>query len=119
MFKASFMWKLWMEAEGAAALVKAARVAVNRRFPNTRNKPNLLFTDKGKGFYYSNSAPTKEYAKALKDHRFKIAVGTDAPLQPGNFGDVLLHETAIAWLRLRLKQTVRIGAGAVLREALR
>ena len=92
--------------EGAAALVKAARVAVNRRFPNARNKPNLLFTDKGKGFYYSNSAPTKEYAKALKDHRFKIAVGTDAPLQPGNFGDVLLHETAIAWLRLRLKQTV-------------
>ena len=48
---------------------------------------------------------TREYSKALKEHNFKTAVGAAAPLQPGNFGDVLLHETAISWLRLRLKQT--------------
>ena len=39
-------------------------------------------------------------------------------LQPGQLGDVLLHETAVAWIRRRERKTVPTRAWEESREAL-
>ena len=33
-------------------------------------------------------------------------MGTDALVQPGNMQEIMLHETAVAWLRVRLAENV-------------
>ena len=35
-----------------------------------------------------------------------MVMGEDASQQPGNFQDVLLHETAVSWIRKRLGEIV-------------
>ena len=49
---------------------------------------------------------TKEYKRALADNCLTAYNGDDASAQPGNLQEVLLHETAVAWVRHREK-TVR------------
>ncbi len=98
-FDASFPGEV---GEGAKMLVEKVRAALNRRFQNTR-KPDVVFVDRGKGFYNPNSGKiTKEFKEALGTHSLTCIMGDDASGQPGNLQDVLLHETAVSWLRLRL-----------------
>ncbi len=33
-------------------------------------------------------------------------MGADASVQPGNLQELMLHETAVAWMRLRLSKSV-------------
>ena len=42
----------------------------------------------------------------LKECGFKAIWGADARIQLGHLQEVLLHETAVSWLRLRLTQTL-------------
>ena len=42
---------------------------------------------------------------ALRDHNLTNTMGDDARIQPGHMQEVLLHETAVAWIRYRLTQT--------------
>lgn len=68
--------------------------------------PKILFTDRGNGFYESGSgAITCGYRDALRAHSLKALFGDDASVQPGQLQDVLLHETAMAWMRDRLSKT--------------
>jgi len=53
-----------------------------------------------------NHQITGAYQQALRDHRFKAALGDDASVQPGNLQELMLHETAVSWIRLRLGKTV-------------
>ena len=87
-------------------LVDRVRKAVNVRF-HGENKPSVLLTDKGRGFYSARGSKiTKEYKQALADNCLTAYNGDDASAQPGNLQEVLLHETAVAWVRHREK-TVR------------
>ena len=43
---------------------------------------------------------TKEFKAALHECRFKAFWGDDASAQPGHLQEVMLHETAVTWLRL-------------------
>ena len=43
-----------------------------------------------------------QFKEALGTHGLTCIMGDDASAQPGNLQDVLLHETAVSWLRLRL-----------------
>ena len=49
---------------------------------------------------------TQEYATALKECGFKAIWGDDASAQPGHLQEVLLHETAVSWIRHRLEQSL-------------
>ena len=49
---------------------------------------------------------TEEYRTALGEHGLHNAMGTCAKVQPGNCGDLLLHETAVAWMRVQLRETL-------------
>lgn len=76
-----------------------------RRFPNEA-KPKLVFTDRGKGYFRpSNGKVTTQYKAALDAAGLKAFQGDDASVQSGELGDCMLHETAVAWLRLLEGQT--------------
>ena len=86
-------------------MVAKVRAALNIRFPTS--PPKVLFTDRGNGFYESNSGQiTDDYREALREHGLKAFMGDDASEQPGTLQELLLHETAMAWVRERLKKTV-------------
>ena len=87
-------------------MVARVRAALNIRFQGC-TPPKLLFSDRGNGFYQSGSGViTAGYREALRTHGLKAFFGDDASLQPGQLQDFLLHETAMAWMRERLKKTI-------------
>ena len=88
---------------GASILVERVRSAVNVRFQNADAKPDIIFTDRGRGFYEPSSGVIQpQYKEALRQNGFKAVMGDNAVGQPGHLQDVLLHETAVSWLRHRL-----------------
>ena len=98
---------------------------MNIRFQSD-DQPDILFTDRGQGFYRLTGAKiTPEYEKALREHDLTAFMGADGSQQPGDLKDLMLHETAIAWLTHRLKVTTPAqswketaeGFGARLRAA--
>jgi hypothetical protein len=87
--------------EGAALLVEKVRAALNVRFPQGP-KPRMLFVDRGKGFYARSTAKiTPPFKAALRQHHLTAFMGDDAGAQPGTLAQLLLHETAVAWVRAR------------------
>lgn len=92
---------------GAEILVGKVRAAVNTRFQSGTPQPDTLWTDRGKGFYNTgNGRITVKYAEALREHGFGAALGEDASVQPGKLQELMLHETAVAWIRDRLSRTL-------------
>ena len=88
-------------------LIPKVLAGVNLRFPNAARKPSWIFVDRGKGFYNTgNGRITKEFKAALKDCGFKAFWGDDARVQPGHLQELMLHETAVSWLRHRLTETL-------------
>ena len=86
-------------------LVSKVRAAVNVRF--SEDQPTTLFVDRGKGFYNPATGKiTNNFRDALDVHGLKAFMGDDAALQPGSLADVLLHETAVSWVRYRLERTL-------------
>ena len=49
---------------------------------------------------------TREYKAALELHGLQAFQGSCAAQQPGKLSDLLLHETAAAWIRLKLSRTL-------------
>ena len=85
---------------GAAILAEEIRKVVNIRFQGA-DQPKILFVDRGKGFWQMNSGTiTKQFKAALKENSLKAYYGENASSQPGNLQEVMLHETAVAWIRL-------------------
>ena len=75
----------------------------HERFQTVAAKPDIIFTDRGRGFYEPASGRiTADYKAALKENQFKAFMRDNAAEQPGSLQDVLLHETAVSWLRHRL-----------------
>ena len=92
--------------QGAIIMVRKVRAALNIRFPG-RAPPRTVFTDRGSGFYQPSSGNiTEGYRRALREHNLKAFFPDDASVQPGQLQDLMLHETAVSWMRERLAQTV-------------
>ena len=65
-----------------------------------------MFTARGQGFYDKGSGKIlEEYKAALRANSLKAYMGDNAKAQPGNLQEVLLHETAVSWIRYREEQT--------------
>ena len=104
-------------AEGAAVLVHKVRSAINVRCQAAARRPKHVFVDRGKGFYAPASGQiTRKYSAALADNELEPMMGQNARAQPGNLSEVLLHETAVSWLRVRLAETVPAKAWDETRE---
>ena len=68
--------------------------------------PRVLFTDRGTGMYSPGGQIVAKYEEALKCGGWRSFFGNDATMQAPDMGDMLLHETAVSWVRgklLRLK----------------
>ena len=89
---------------GMAYFVHKIRAAINVRFHGAQ--PDTVFVDRGGGFYNGVGGITAEFKEALRLNRLKSFHGDDASIQPGRSGDLWLHETAIAWVRNRLRHTL-------------
>ena len=59
---------------------------------------------------------TPGYKAALRQHGLRNFLADNCGLQPGQLGDVLLHETAVAWIRRRERLTVPSRAWEETRE---
>ena len=93
--------------QGAAILVEKVRAALNVRFQGADSKPGHVFTDRGRGFFEPDSGQiTREYKQALAENGLRSFMGDNARTQPGRMQDLLLHETAVSWLRHRLERTL-------------
>ena len=69
--------------------------------------PHVLFTDRGAGFYNPGSGRiTSEYRDALAAHGLQAFMGESAAVQPGKLSDLMLHETAVSWIRALLASTL-------------
>ena len=89
-------------AEGAKQAAERLRPILNIRFPN-ETQPKIVMTDRGKGFYNPFGGKiTREYKAGLESAGLKPFMGDDASEQPGTMGDLMLHETAVAWVRLKI-----------------
>ena len=92
--------------DGALIFVSKVRAALNIRFQGA-TPPATLFTDRGNGFYYSGSGDiTPTYQAALRQHKLKAFFGDNACVQPGQLQEIMLRETAVAWMRKRLAKTL-------------
>ena len=59
-----------------------------------------------RGFYHSGTGKiTEPFKQALRECGFKAFWGNDASVQPGHLQEVMLHETAVAWVRALQKTT--------------
>ena len=87
--------------QGAAILAGRVRAALNVRFQGA-TAPKILFTDRGQGFWNIRTGKiTPAFKAALTQHGLKTYYGDDASVQPGKLQEVLLHETAVSWMRYR------------------
>ena len=81
--------------------MQKVRAALNVRFRGD-DKPSILFVDRGPGFYVTQGGYiTRKFKAALEENELKAYYGDNAKAQPGNMQDVLLHETAVSWIRRR------------------
>ena len=62
---------------------------------------------------------TVEYRAALKRNRLRAFFATNASVQPGQLQEVMLHETAVSWMRARLTKTAPKKSWAETLEAYR
>ena len=91
---------------GAVILMQKVRNALNIRFQGT-TPPSTIFTDRGNGFYIQTTGDvTAGYSAALREHGLKNFMRGNCGSQPGQLGDWLLHETAVAWIRKRERSSV-------------
>ena len=67
--------------------------------------PKVLFTDRGTGMYSPQGYVVRDYAAAVEDSGFRLYWGAHAKQQSPDMGDVLLHETAVSWVRSQLRKT--------------
>ena len=86
----------------AAFVARLPRVLRKMLGPSAR-LPRTVFTDRGTGMYTNAGKIVKKYGEALAAAGFHSFWGHDASAQSPDMGDMLLHETAVAWLRQRLK----------------
>ena len=90
--------------EGQAKLIALLPRILSGMLGRKQEHPSVVFTDRGPGFYHpSQGSIFPEYANALEEHGFTAWAGDHAKWQPPDIADILLHETAVSWVRQYLK----------------
>lgn len=91
---------------GMSTFVQKLRAAINIRFQGDGPQPDVVFVDRGGGFYDGTGQITAEFKSALRTNSFTAFHGDNAQVQPGRSGDLWLHETSVSWIRERLKRSL-------------
>ena len=105
--------------EGQAYMISLLPGIIHTLCGGTCKPPAVLFTDRGPGFFHpSTGTITPEYAAALDHHGCTAWAGDHSKWQPPAIADILLHETAVSWVRQYLrthpfKLTTTPSAGSI------
>ena len=85
--------------DGAAPLVAKVRAVLAVPIRGA-SLPRTVFVGRGVGFYNAGTGGiTPAFKAALAYHGFKAFMGDDASQQPGSLWEMMLHETAVSWIR--------------------
>lgn len=100
------MGNAWCQTgAGMAQFVEKLPGALKTMLDDPAALPRVIFSDRGPGFYQSSTGHiVKDYRAALQKHGFRAYAGEDASSQPPDVPDVLLHETAVAWIKTYFKK---------------
>ena len=93
-----------LTAEGMVAAIKGLTSTLRRMLGANGRLPRTLFTDRGTGMYIPAGQACSAFAEAVADEGFRLYWGADAVRQSPDMGDMLLHETAVSWIRARLRR---------------
>ena len=101
----------WSQWDGQAKVVEMLPRILRKMLGRDATYPDHVFTDRGPGYYNPSSATiSPDYLAALKQQGLKPWAGDHGKWQPPDLPDVLLHETAVSWIRKFLKQhPVKLG----------
>ena len=95
-------WNL--DGAGLAEFVARLPDILRRMLGDAAPLPRVIFTDRGTGMYNPAGRIVSKYADAVGASGFRTFWGEDATPQSPDMGDILLHETAVAWLRRGLRR---------------
>jgi len=103
-----FMDDSWEQTgDGMAQMVGKLPSVLRRMLGRSRTLPRVVCTDRGPGFYLSgirNGDIVPAYRAALRAGGFRPFAGDQADWQPADCPGVLLHETAVGWIRQFFKK---------------
>ena len=95
-------WRV--NGEGMAAAVKELPNILRRMLGPDTPLPRTLFTDRGTGMYTPKGHIVSAFSSAVAEAGFRTYWGANAEKQVPDMGDLLLHETAVAWFRGRTRR---------------
>ena len=95
-------WKL--NGSGMAEVIDNMEGWLRQMLGDDARLPRVVFTDRGTGMFSPCGKIVREYERALKRGGWRSFFGPDATLQAPDMGDMLLHETAVSWVRNRLRK---------------
>ena len=95
-------WEL--DSEGMAVVVRRLSGRLREMLGNDARLPRTLMTDRGTGMYAPSGRVTGAYDCAVRECGFKLFWGPDAKQQSPEMPDLLLHETAVSWVRNKLRR---------------
>ena len=104
--------KDWQQgSRGQAQMVVKLPIVLKKMLGADASAPDVVFTDRGPGFYHPSTGNIcAEYQQALQEHGFRPWAGEQSKWQPPDIPDLLLHETAVAWVRKFMRQhPVKLG----------
>ena len=89
---------------GIAEMVKRLPRIPSNRFKDDDMEPHVIFTNRSPGFYHSfTGSITPECSAASEEYGFTTWAGDRAKWQSADIPDILLHETAVGWVRKYLR----------------
>ncbi|CAK0800003.1 unnamed protein product [Prorocentrum cordatum] len=94
-------WKF--NGKGVALFVERLPGILRKMLGAGARLPRHAFTDRGAGMYRQVGKVVNERAEAMEAATMHLYLGRDAARQSPDVGDVLLHETAVAWFRKQMR----------------
>lgn len=106
MVRIEVMGSKWQQTgAGVASFVERLPGILGDMVPAGDALPRVVVSDRGPGLYQGSTGHiVHAYSSALHEQGFRPFAGTDASSQPADIPDVLVHETAVAWVRNYLRR---------------
>ena len=94
-----------LDGEGMAMVIRRLTGRLRDMLGAEARLPRVLMTDRGTGMYAPSGQAVRAFENAAAMNKFRLLWGSDAKQQAPDMPDLLLHETAVSWLRNVLRRT--------------
>ncbi len=94
-----------LDGPGMATVVRRLEERLRDMLDADCSLPGVIMSDRGAGMFAPSGLVVAAYEQAVRDCNFRLLWGADAKQQSPDMPDLLLHETAVGWLRGVLRRT--------------